>query len=115
MYAVTFPNVPLFSEHFNPDLKIIELTGCPDSGDILESQYSFANYFHDMKKSDRQEIMEAFDKDGYYETFCDAQIDFDLPVRRYVVTLFPKSNNSSLHAEMTEVAENFRKDLQNNR
>ena len=113
MYAVTFPNVPLFAEHFNPDLKVIELVGCPQSGDILETQYSFANYFHDMKISDRQEIMEAFDKDGYYETFDDALADGRRQVARYIVTLFPKSNNDSLHAEMAEVAENFRKDLHN--
>jgi hypothetical protein len=107
MYAVTFPNTPLFAEHFNPDLKVIELIGCPDSGDTLETQYSFANYFHDMKESELQEIMESFDKLGYYETF---QIYSLTSPNRYVVTLFPKSNNDSLHAEMAEVAENFRKD-----
>ena len=115
MYAVTFPNTPLFAEHFNPDLKVIELIGCPDSGEILETQYSFGNYFHDMKKADRQEILESFDKLGYYETFDDALADGRTQKARYVVTLFPKSNNDSLHAEMAEVAENFRKDLQNNR
>ena len=115
MYAVTFPNTPLFAEHFNPDLKVIELIGCPDSGDILETQYSFGNYFHDMKKSDRQEIMEAFDKDGYYETFDDALADGRTQKLRYIVTLFPKSNNDSLHGYLADVAENFRKDLNNNR
>ena len=94
MYAVTFPNIPLFAEHFNPDLNVVELVGCPDSGDILETQYSFANYFHDMKKSDRQEIMEAFDKDGYYETFDDALADGRTQKARYAVTLFPLTNNS---------------------
>tara|TARA_Y100001938_G_C8019976_1_gene394766 strand:- start:799 stop:1146 length:348 start_codon:yes stop_codon:yes gene_type:complete len=115
MYAVTFPNTPLFSEHFNPDLKIIELTGCPETGESMETQYSFGNYFHGMSKSDRQEILEAFDKDGYYDTFCDAQMGFEFPVYRYVVTLFPKSNNDSLHAYLADVAENFRNDAQNNR
>ncbi len=105
MNAITFPNVPLFAEHFNPDLKVIELVGCPISGDTLETQYSFANYFHDMKESELQEIMESFDKLGYYETFFDKNKN-----TRIVVTLFPKSNNDSLHAEMAEVAENFRKD-----
>ena len=91
--VLTTPSTPLFQEHFNPDLKIIELIGCPDSGDILETQYSFANYFHDMKKSDLQEIMEAFDKDGYYETFDDALADGRTQVARYAVTLFPLTNN----------------------
>ena len=94
MYAVTIPNTPLFTEHFNPDLKIVELIGCPDSGQILESEYSFANYFHDMKIVDRQEIMEAFDKVGYYETFDDALADGRTQKLRYIVTLFPKTNNS---------------------
>ena len=71
--------------------------------------------FNDMKKADRQEILESFDKLGYYETFDDALADGRTQKLRYVVTLFPKSNNNPLHAEMTEVAENFRKDLQNNR
>ena len=108
MYAVTFPNTPLFAEHFNPDLKVIELIGCPDSGDILETQYSFGNYFHDMKKADRQEILESFDKLGYYETFDDALADGRTQKARYVVTLFPKSNNDSLHAYLADVAENAR-------
>ena len=94
MYAVALPNTPLFSQHFNPDIKIVELTGCPDSGDILETQYSFAHYFHGMSKADRQEILEAFDKLGYYETFCDALADGRTQVARYAVTLFPLTNNS---------------------
>ena len=97
MYAVALPNTPLFAEHFNPDLKVIELVGCPISGDSLETQYSFANYFHDMEKAKLQEIMESFDKLGYYETFCDsvtAEGRFQrLHKDRYIVTLFPLTNN----------------------
>ena len=93
MYAVALPNTPLFAEHFNPDLKVVELIGCPDSGQILETEYSFANYFHDMKKADLQEIMESFDKLGYYETFDDALADGRRQVARYIVTLFPLTNN----------------------
>jgi hypothetical protein len=93
MYAVALPNAPLFAEHFNPDLKVIELVGCPISGDTLETQYSFANYFHGMSITDRQEVLEAFDKDGYYETFDDALADGRTQVARYAVTLFPATNN----------------------
>ena len=107
MYAVALPNTPLFAEHFNPDLKIIELIGCPDSGDILESEYSFANYFHDMKISDRQEIMEAFDKDGYYETFEDIRTGFDGPKHRYLITLFPKTDNAMIDDSTEAIAESM--------
>ncbi len=93
MYAVALPHHPLFAVHFNPDLKVIELTGCPDSGDILETQYAFGHYFHGMSIADRQEILEAFDKDGYYETFVDALADGRTQVARYTVTLFPATNN----------------------
>ena len=98
--VLTTPNTPLFAEHFNPDLKVIELVGCPISGDILETQYSFANYFHDMEKAKLQEIMESFDKLGYYETFCDYVEIVDgvqrfkrLHKDHYPVTLFPLTNN----------------------
>ena len=84
----------LFSEYFNPDLKIVELTGCPDSGQILETQYYFANYFHDMKKADRQEILKAFDVDGYYETFDDTIADGRSELVRYIITLFPLTDNT---------------------
>ena len=98
--VLTTPNTPLFAEHFNPDLKIVELVGCPQSGDILETQYSFANYFHNMKESELQEIMKSFDKLGYYETFCD-YVEIVDGVQRfkrlhedyYPVTLFPLTNN----------------------
>ena len=93
MYAVALPNTPLFAEHFNPDLKVIELIGCPDSGQILETEYCFANYFHGMSRADRQEILESFDKLGYYETFDDALVDGRVHVARYIVTLFPSTNN----------------------
>ena len=100
MYAIKLPNTPLFAEHFNPDLKVIEIVGCPISGDSLETQYSFGNYFHNMKESELQEIMKSFDKIGYYETFCDHVGVIDDGLRflrlnkdRYVVTLFPLTNN----------------------
>ena len=97
MYAIALPETPLFAEHFNPDLKVIELVSCPVSGHTLETQYSFANYFHDMEKAKLQEIMESFDNIGYYETFCDyvtAEGRFKrLHKDRYYVTLFPLTNN----------------------
>tara|TARA_B100000287_G_C20541708_1_gene744933 strand:- start:96 stop:401 length:306 start_codon:yes stop_codon:yes gene_type:complete len=100
MYAIKLPNTPLFAEHFNPDLKVVELVGCPVSGDSLETEYSFATYFHNMKESELQEIMKAFDKIGYYETFCDyvGYIDGVQRFQRlhkdyYAVTIFPLTNN----------------------
>tara|TARA_B100000085_G_C18277361_1_gene404731 strand:+ start:313 stop:618 length:306 start_codon:yes stop_codon:yes gene_type:complete len=101
MYAVKLPNTPLFAEHFNPDLKIVELVGCPVSGDSLESEYSFGTYFHGLSKAETQEILESFDKIGYYETFCDhvGIIDGVQRFKRlhedyYPVTLFPLTDNS---------------------
>jgi len=91
--VLTTPNTPLFADHFNPDLKVIELVGCPISGDTLETQYSFANYFHGMSIADRQKVLESFDKLGYYETFDDALADGRTQKDRFVVTLFPLTNN----------------------
>jgi len=93
MYAVTFPNVPLFAEHFNPDLKLKELHTCPESGQTYEQVLSFRSYFYGMRKADRQEILEAFDKHGYYETYEDAIADGRTRMLRYTVTLYPLTNN----------------------
>ena len=94
MYAITIPNSPLFAEHFNPDIRVVELAGCPDSKDTLETEYPFGYYFYDMSKADRQEILEAFDKCGYYETYCDALVDGRTQVARYTITLYPATDNS---------------------
>mgnify|MGYP003134488253 CR=1 FL=1 len=78
----------LFSEHFNPDLKIVVLDSCPVSGNTNESVLSFANYFHDLDNALRKEILEAFDVDGYYETFTDSS------TIRYITTMYPLTDNT---------------------
>ena len=84
----------LFSEHFNPDLKIVVLDSCPDTGNTDETIYSFANYFHDLDDALRQEIIASFDKLGYYETFTDFQCGSEGSTGRYITTMFPLTDNA---------------------
>ena len=119
--VLTNPTTPLFAECYNPYLKIVELIGCPRSGESMAVEHWFFEYFNGMSIADREEILAAFDRDGYYETFEDSQSDFDSPVYRYIVTLYPASNNAmvedsdeaaqeSLQDFCALVAENFRND-----
>ena len=119
--VLTNPTTPLFAECYNPYLKIVELIGCPRSGESMAVEHWFFEYFTGMSIADREEILAAFDRDGYYETFEDSQSDFDSPVYRYIVTLYPASNNAmvedsdeaaqeSLQDFCALVAENFRND-----
>jgi len=119
--VLTNPTTPLFAECYNPYLKIVELTGCPRSGESMAVEHWFFEYFNGMSNADREEILAAFDRDGYYETFEDAQTGFDSPKHRYLITLFPKTDNAmvedsdeaaqeSLQDFCALVAENFRND-----
>ena len=121
MLAVATPNTPLFAEVYNPYMRIVELIGCPRSGDTITAEHWFFEYFNGMRKDAREEILAAFDRDGYYETFEDSQADFNSPKYRYLITLFPKTDNAmvedsdeaaqeSLQDFCSLVAENFRKD-----
>ncbi len=122
--VVNSPATPLFAEVYNPYIKLIQLIGCPATGETIEVEQWFFQYFDGMKNFDREEILASFDRDGYYETFEDTQIDFSLPIRRYKVTLYPASDNAmiedsdeaanaAINDQMALVAENFRKDLEN--
>ena len=92
--VLTTPATPLFAEVFNPYLKIVELTGCPRSGESMSMEHWFFEYFNGMSISDREEILASFDRDGYYETFEDIRTGFDSPKHRYLITLFPKTDNA---------------------
>ena len=126
MLAVTTPNTPLFAEVYNPYMRIVELIGCPRSGDSIEVEHWFFEYFNGMRRAAKEEILASFDKLGYYETFEDSQSDFSSPKYRYLITLYPASDNAmiedsdeaanaAINDQMALVAANFRKDLQNNR
>ena len=82
----------LFSEHFNPDLKIVVLDSCPDTGNTNETTYSFYNFFVDLDYTLQKEIMKAFDVDGYYETFSDRGFDID-GKGHYITTMYPLTDN----------------------
>ena len=105
--VLTTPSTPLFAEVYNPYIKLIQLIGCPATGETTEVEWWFFQYFNGMRKDAREEILAAFDRDGYYETFEDTQIDFDLPVRRYKVTLYPASNNAMIDDSSEAIAESM--------
>ena len=105
--VLTTPNTPLFAEVYNPYLKIVELTGCPRSGDSIAVEHWFFEYFYGMSIADREEILAAFDRDGYYETFEDAQTGFDSPKHRYLITIFPKTDNAMVEDSDEAVAESI--------
>ena len=105
------PSAPLFAEVYNPYIKLTELVGCPDVGDTIAVEHWFFEYFYGMSIADREEILAAFDRDGYYETFEDGCI----------VTIFPQTDNEMLEDSIfaiqdsmndycAHVAANFRKD-----
>ena len=109
--VLTTPSTPLFAEVWNPYIKLTELIGCPRSGESIATDYWFFEYFNDTDSFDREEILAAFDRDGYYETLEDG----------YLVTIFPQTNNkmvedsdaealSSIHAFCSLVSANSRKD-----
>jgi len=96
MLAVQTPNAPTFQEHYNPDTMLIVLTSTPDGSDTLEERYSFARYFEFIffTEGDRlyREMMEAFDKFGYYETktpYRDGGVNLWYPT-----TIYPETDNS---------------------
>ena len=92
MLAVETPNAPTFQEHYNPDIEVIILTSTPCGSDTLEERYSFARYFGDMDVCDYNEIMEAFDKFGYYETTTPNGING--VNGHYPTTIFPATDNA---------------------
>ena len=117
--VVNSPATPLFAEVYNPYIKLIQLIGCPATGETIEVEQWFFQYFDGMKSLDREEILSSFDKLGYYECFEDAQIDFGLPIRRYKVTLYPltcnafiedsdEAANAAINDQMALVAANAR-------
>ena len=105
--VLTTPATPLFAEVYNPYLKIVELIGCPRSGDSMAVEHWFFEYFNGMSNADREEVLAAFDRDGYYETFEDAQTGFDSPKYRYLITLFPKTDNAMVDDSDAAVAESI--------
>ena len=96
MLAVQTPNAPTFQEHYNPDTMLIVLTSTPDGSDTLEERYSFARYFEFIffTEGDRlyREMMEAFDKFGYYETTTPN--GFGGVNGNYPTTIYPETDNS---------------------
>jgi hypothetical protein len=84
--VVNNPATPLFAEVYNPYIKLIQSIGCPATGETTEVELWFFQYFDGMKSLDREEILAAFDRDGYYETFDDG----------YIITLYPASENAMI-------------------
>ena len=78
MLAVTTPNAPTFSEHFNPALLIGVLTTNPTTGKSFEERMTIREYLEEHRHDDLtqssanfapvSDIMNAFDIDGYYAT-----------------------------------------------
>lgn len=94
MLAIDIPNAPLFTDHFNPDNRMMIITTCPDSGETMEREYTFLMYFWSFGElsDDYDNIAMHFDIDGYYETtarYCPWDKD-----KEYIVTMYPITNNS---------------------
>ena len=77
MLAVTTPNAPTFSEHFNPALLIGVLTTNPTTGKSYEFRMTIQEYFTDHLCDDLYnggnpplvaDLLKAFDINGYYAT-----------------------------------------------
>jgi len=95
MYAVACPKTPLFAEHYNPNVMLVILTSTPDGSDTLEERVSMGAYFEFIffAEGDNRywEMMEAFDKLGYYETTTPNGLDGVNGF--YPTTIFPETDN----------------------